>query len=86
MAAVSPAKDGVRIGPLAERKLVHAGFVDVAAEAEQARAAVLGRAQVGESLPAAVTDVRHAGQGLDIINDGWPAPESHHRRERRVRL
>src|SRR4051794_15951596 len=56
----------------------------MSAKAEEASAAVLRRAVVGELLSAHENDVGDGSQALDIINDGGAAPESDNSRERRT--
>src|SRR5882724_6675217 len=54
----------------------------MSAEAEKTGAAVLRRAVVGKLLATHQDDVRYRSQALDIINDGWAAPESDDRWKR----
>src|SRR6185312_4737969 len=68
----------------AHRQLVDAGLVEVARHAEDARAARLGRAELGEPLPALLDDVRDVGDGLDVVDDGRLAPDALDRGERRL--
>src|ERR1035437_2683781 len=68
---------------VAHGQLIYAGFLEFAAHAEQARPTVSGRAQIGEPFATAQDDVWHAGQGLGIVDHGWPAPQSDDCRERR---
>src|SRR5262249_42071425 len=68
---------------IAERKLIYARLVDVPAQAEEARATVLGRTIIGELLPAHKNDVRHGGDGLHVVDDRRPAPKADHGKEGR---
>ena len=54
----------------------------MSAEAEQARAAILGRTQARVPLSAAKKNMRDAGQGFGVIDDRRPAPESDDGRKR----
>ena len=65
-------------------QLVDAGALDVAADAEQARAAVALRAHGGVGLRTHLDDVRHGGDGLGVVDDRRPAVEADHGRERRL--
>src|SRR5882724_3474479 len=53
-----------------KRQFVDAGFVHMAAEAEEAYAAVLGCSVVSKLLSAVEQNVRRAGERLNIIDDG----------------
>src|SRR5262249_12671429 len=76
----------------AQRHLVTAGLVDVAADAIEFRAVTAGVARVLgvgwhahrlEPVGAAVDDVRHAGQRLDVVDDRRLAEGPFDGRERR---
>src|SRR5258708_28419644 len=55
----------------------------MSAQTEQTRSAVLRRTKVREPLCAGKNNVRHAGQRLRIINDGWSTPQPNNSREGR---
>ena len=74
----------------AQRGLVAAGPVDVAAEAVELRAEAAGvarivrlgrRAHRAEPADAAIDDVLHAGERLDVVDDGRLAEEPFDGRE-----
>ena len=67
----------------AHRQLVHAGLVHVTRQAEQARAAVLWRAEIGEPLPAVQNDRRDRAECLDVVEDGRGLPCAGNGRKRR---
>ena len=69
---------------VAQGKLVDAGAGDVSAEVEQARAAVALDADFGILLAAHEQDGRNAGEGLGVVDDRRPAPESDDGRKRRT--
>ena len=68
----------------AELHLVVAGAVDVAAAAEHPCPRALLGAERLEPLAAALDDVRHVAQRLDVVHDGRLAVEALDRRERRL--
>lgn len=59
----------------AERQFVVAGALDMPADRENLGAFALGGADACEPLRAARDDVRDAGQGLDVVNQGWQAEQ-----------
>src|SRR5262249_21303023 len=61
---------------IAQGQFVYARLVDVAAQAEQPRAAVLGRTIVGELLATHENDVGNGGDALDIVDDRGSAPQA----------
>ena len=67
-----------------ERRLVEAGALDAAREAEQPRAGRLLGADPGEGLAAAEHDVQHVDQALDVVDDGRLAEQADVHRERRL--
>src|SRR5882762_1770958 len=69
---------------VAQGQFVHAGLVDVAAQAEEAHAAVFRCSVIGELLGAIEQDVRGAGESLNIINDRGRSPQSNDSREGRL--
>src|SRR5207342_2454095 len=69
----------------AERRLVEAGALDAAAEAEEARAGRLLRPDPGERRAALEHDVEHVDQALDVVDDGRHGEEAGVDRERRLR-
>src|SRR3989454_3189890 len=70
---------GVRIDDLTERRahrqLVRARADDVPRDAEELRPGALLRADRAEPVRAAQHDVRHAGERLDVVDDGRAAEE-----------
>src|SRR5439155_201041 len=66
------------------RQLVDARPVDVAAQAEQARPAVLGRAELGIRLRAHEENRRDVRERLDVVDDRRAAVEADHGREGRL--
>ena len=56
----------------------------MAAEAEEARAAIALRAELGVFGAPHAEDVRDGGDGLRVVDDGGSAIESDHRRKRRA--
>src|SRR5579859_442775 len=69
---------------ITQRQFVNAGLVDMSAQAEEARAAVLRRAVIGKLLPARQNNVGDRSNGFDVVDDRRPAPESDHGREGRT--
>ena len=69
---------------VAHGQLVDAGALDVAADAEEARAAVALGAELGVGLAAHEEDVRRAGDGLGVVDDGGAAVEADDGREGRL--
>ena len=74
------------IDQLAERDLadfdfVIAGLLDVAAQAHDARAGVVRRAELGVFRRAHLHDVLHMAERLDVVDDGRAHPEAENRRE-----
>ena len=69
---------------VAHGQFVDAGAFDVAAEAEEARAAVAFGAEFGVVRGADAEDVRNGGDGLGVVDDGGPAVESDDRGEGRA--
>ena len=67
--------DGLAEG-VAHGQLVDAGAFDVAADAEEARAAVALGAELGVGLAAHEQDVRGVGDGLGVVDDGGAAVEA----------
>src|SRR5216684_6347603 len=67
---------------ISQRKFVNSRLIDVSAQAEEARSAILGRAKFGELLSPHKQDVRHGSQRLDIVDDRRAAPQTNHSRER----
>ena len=68
-------------GGLADFDFVIAGLLDVAAEADDAGAGVVGRAELGEFRAAHGDDVLHVAERLDVVDDGRAHVEAEHRRE-----
>src|SRR5579859_2531141 len=68
----------------AERNFVDAGLIDVAGNAEQARAAVSRRAAIGVSFAAFVDDARHGAERFHVVDDGGAAVEPDDGREGRL--
>src|SRR6185312_89527 len=56
---------------------------DIAAQTEQARAAIFWRTQVRVPLGSAEDDRRNARECLGIVDDCWAAPEANYSREGR---
>ena len=61
---------------VAHGQLVDAGALDVAGDAEQARAAVALGAELGVGLAAHQQDVRRAGDGFGVVDDGGAAVQA----------
>ena len=66
---------------LADFDLVIAGLPDVAADADDARAGVVGRAELRVFRAAHRDDVLHGAERLDVVDDGRAHVEAEHRRE-----
>src|SRR5262245_4831680 len=83
----TPAGDAaaVLVDERAERdphgRFVYARAIDVAAQAVELGPGVPVGADAGEPLPAPLDDVRHAGEGLDVVDHGRAAEESDDGRE-----
>ncbi len=75
--------DGLAEG-VAHGQLVDAGALDVAGDAEEARAAVAFGAELGVGLAAHEQDVRGVGDGLGIVDDRGAAVEADDGREGRL--
>src|SRR5215210_3860182 len=79
---------GVLINELLQRglhrRLEHAWTLDVAAHAEQFRAAVLFRPEACEPFGAVENDRRQVAQGLDVVDGGRAVVEAGDSRERRL--
>ena len=69
----------------AERRLVEAGALDAAGEAEEARAGRLLGPDPGERRAALEHDVEHVDQALDVVDDGRLGEEAGVDREGRLR-
>ncbi len=69
---------------VAHGQLVDAGALDVAADAEEPRAAVARRANGGVGCRAHVDDVGHGGDGLGVVDDRGTAVEADDGREGRL--
>ncbi len=69
---------------VAHGQLVDAGALDVAGDAEEARAAVALGAELGVGLAAHQEDVRGGGDGLGVVDDGGAAVEADDGREGRL--
>ena len=66
---------------LADFDLVIAGALHLAAEADDARAGVVRRAELGEFRAAHRDDVLHVAERLDVVDDGRAHVEPEHGRE-----
>ncbi len=65
-------------GECADLEFVIAGFLDVAADAEEARAGVVGLAELGVGRAAHVDDVLDVAERLDVVDDGRAHVEAEH--------
>src|SRR6516162_4471206 len=61
-----------------------AGPLDLAGNAVELRAGIIGPSDAGKPGSAAAHDVRHLRDGLDVVHRGWAAVESHIGREWRL--
>src|SRR5207244_4175139 len=68
----------------AHRQLVRARSFDVSADAVELRPRPFFRADGFEPVGAAADDVRHAGEGLDVVDDRRRAEDAVGRGERRL--
>ena len=66
---------------LADFDFVIAGLLHVAADAEDARAGVVRRAELRVFRAAHLDDVLHVAERLDVVHDGRAHVEAEHRRE-----
>ena len=71
----------IRMQVEAHRQFVDARLVHVTGEAEQARAAVLRRAERGERRAAIPDDRRYGAVGLDVVQNGGALPRADNGRE-----
>src|SRR5207249_2488582 len=80
-ATESRIEDQFANGDFADLNFVITGLSHVTAQADNARASIVRRAEPGEFGPAHLHDVFHGAQRLDVVDDGGTHIKPEHRRE-----